>query len=445
MAGIGKSLPGMNTTLIMGGAAAKTTTSDPSAINTGEIAVFLDNGQNTRATESNVTSATGIIIKYKDNLGNIHTTDSIPASARVRAFQYRAEQEQIDYLGFNGSTGSITLTNEFTYKFNVILRETIESSRDGRGYPNYPAYYVSDASATQVEVAKGLLTSFLSSITPKHNTKFIIAELMMANGSDAAVATGADDFTFTNGSKVVSVTDVDNATGGAALVAGAFLRIGTAATDVVYEIASVDATANTLVLTIPYKGATATIADTGLKQISAANAATLACGIKLSGLAQDDWRLDRIAYRKTHFETLDESGKLGVTNSQVASKGAGTYKEIAELELFMASADGSEDSLRTSVPYEYERSKVATEALTVDGYDIWNIHWVSETVPGFVAAKADKHVYVIVPTDRGNDAVYADSGATDDISDVLEAYFTTINAVDTNGAALSSNKLEGTA
>lgn len=194
-----------------------------------------------------------------------------------------------------------------------------------------------------------------------------------------------------------------------------------------------------LVLDAPYTGATATLNDTGLRRIDETDAASLACGLKLSGVAQD-WTLDRYNFENITFETLDPTGKLGVTNSQSSKRGAGTYKEIAEAEFFYVTSDGSMDSLKTP-PTEFPRSLLASS--TIGGYDLWVISWSDNSNSGIFQGVLSKTVMVAVPTDRG-EAAYAATGTTDDIADVLEAYFTSITSIAAAGTALSSNKLEGT-
>lgn len=450
MSGIVRSNPAMETAFIIGGAAAVTAAGagvTANDLNQKEIGAFLCDGTNLKANETTGAAATKLKLAYKDTNGEIHWSPEIPNTAKVRAARYRAGQEQIDYLGFNGSTGSITVTNEFRYEVKVVLRETLNASYDASSLPTFIGSYKSDASATQAEIMNGLYLNLRSNMSTKRNPTILNIERMMAAGSDAAVATGADNFTFTNGSKVVSVTDVDNATGGDALVAGAYLRIGTAATAPVYKIASVDATNNKLVLDAPYNGTTQTIADTGLKQISAANAASLACGLKFTGIAQE-WVLDRKIYAKTAWELLEPNGKMTLINSQASNKGVGTYKEVAEMEYYHITDNGSRDKFKLP-PNNFVRNLLATDTLTVAGYDIWSISWTDSTLPGVTnMANHTKHVYVCVPTDRGNDAVYADGGVgtgDNDLSDILEGFFNSITAYDENGAALSSNKLEGTA
>lgn len=443
MAGLVKSQPNSVTTFIIGGAASKSTTSDPSQINAKEIAVFLADGSNTRATESNVTGGSKVKLCYKDNNGDIHWSPEIPASATVRARQYAAATEQIDYVGFNGSTGSITATNDYKYELKVVLRTSITSSIDGKSFPTYMGFYKSDASATQNEIMDGLYLNFRSATSTKRNPDFVKTERIMAATSDNSLGTGtatSATIVFTNGSKRVSGwADVDDATTNDALAVGDYLRIGTAATDPVYKIASIDATNDVLVLDAPFTGTTVTLNDTGLRVIPAADAVSLACGLKLSGVAQD-WTLDRYNFENITFETLDPTGKLGVTNSQSSKRGAGTYKEVAEAEFFYVTSDGSMDALKTP-PTEFPRSLLASS--TIGGYDLWVISWSDASNSGIFSGTFGKTVMVAVPTDRG-EAAYAATGATDDIADVLEAYFTSITSIAAAGTALSSNKLEGT-
>src|SRR5690606_35399278 len=94
---------------------------------------------------------------------------------------------------------------------------------------------------------------------------------------------------FTKGSKLVSVSStgaIDAATAGSttALAAGSYIRVGTKKTDPVYKIASIDTTANTLLLEDAYQGESIELEDDEMLQVSATDVAAGDMGVKISAL-----------------------------------------------------------------------------------------------------------------------------------------------------------------
>jgi hypothetical protein len=166
------------------------------------------------------------------------------------------------------------------------------------------------------------------------------------------------------------------------MVVGDYLRFGTGVTDPMYKITAIDTTANTLTLDQPYQGVSALFNDTGLEKVAAATAATADFGLKLTGLP-GDFVVGLYEYRKISFNVLlnDTFGGTLNTTSTVASKGKGTYNEIAELEWFLKGNRGEGNRVA-----EYPVPFVA-DATSGKTYDVWSFDWYdvnSTSIDGLV-------------------------------------------------------------
>jgi hypothetical protein len=176
-------------------------------------------------------------------------------------------------------------------------------------------------------------------------------------------------------------------------LAGSVLRVARN-TDPVYTITAIDTVANTATLDFPYQGATETIDDTNLRQITAANLGNY--GIKLTGIRQKydvvRWR----QYDKVRFAAaVVQGGVTPVTYAQVATEGSGVYEQVANDEYISWGDEGQYNPLQ--VP------PLTREQDTVFGvpYSVIALNWLSEikgpiagfgSLPGQVLIYVDKSV-----------------------------------------------------
>jgi len=273
-----------------------------------------------------------IMIVAKNDSGKIVISEPIKVSdiKHVSAKAYVAPTEQIDYVGFNGTTGSIEVINSNLYQVNIEMANYGSTGSELRYHKQ--GHFNSAASATELSIAEGLRDSLIRNFSrePEKRIKFE----MVCNNAGLALGTGVDNVVFTNGSKIISATDIDNATTNAALAVGDLLRVGTAVTDPVYRITAIDSVANTATLDQAFQGDTTTIADTALERIAAASLAAADYGIKLTGQPKL-FKLGKIRYEKMVFVTqLVDCGDTIVTKSQAAKLGIGEGKAVAEEEWF---------------------------------------------------------------------------------------------------------------
>lgn len=357
-----------------------------------------------------------VMIVAKNDSGKLVISEPIKVAdiKHISAKAYSAPTEQVDYVGFNGTAGSIDVINSNLYQVNIEMANYGSTGSELRYRKQ--GHFNSAATASELSVAEGLRDSLIRNFSrePEKRIKFE----MVCNNAGLALGTGVDNVVFTNGSKIISATDIDNATTNAALAVGDLLRVGTAVTDPVYRITAIDAVANTATLDQAYQGDTATIADTALERIAAASLAAADYGIKLTGQPKL-FKLGKIRYEKMVFVTqLVDCGDTIVTKSQAAKLGIGEGKAVAEEELFTIGNYG--ELYRMGEPDLYDISDTLN-ASTSGKYDVVSIEYVHKEETAF-----QEHVL------RRNINVYCSAGAsgTDHTNaNVLIADFATLASI----------------
>lgn len=236
-------------------------------------------------------------------------------------------------LGFNGTTGSIDVANSEDYVVHYVWDDGTKTF--GRGKPTKFTAYKSSSSATQVEIADGLAAN-LNTNSQREKIPVIVGDAIINNAG--AVITGTGDVTAVNGSKfMTAATDGD-----AVIVAGDYLRLGTAAgavvTDPVYKVVSAASGAGGVIeVDRKFTGASATYTEANCDYVAAATAATADAGVLITAQAQAfDPGIRKYAQTRVEFWKVGEGfGATTVTEVTVPSKGIGTYEEVAEIEWFL--------------------------------------------------------------------------------------------------------------
>ena len=309
-----------------------------------EIAVFTPGG--TIAQTTTVDDSPYFYIGYKDSNGVLQMSDVIDGRTikNYKGKKSVAAVEQVTYIGnYDGTTGDFVLANSSSYVISLWFKnDTLNGSMDQ--LIKYGAYK-SDSAAISKEVAAGLALSLYNNL--KNELEYRVKVERITSGTQTAVPTGTDNFTFVKGSKYFTVTDIDNATATAALAVGDALVIGTAATSPVYVITAIDAVAEIGTFDVPFAGTSEVIADTGLKVVVKATADAAKWGLKLTGVAKT-WALGTFPYSKVEFEVeLNEAfGTTPVTYTTAAKLGTGTYEQVSEAEWFAQGNEGGDSRYR---------------------------------------------------------------------------------------------------
>lgn len=302
-----------------------TSTADDLAI--GQIGVFLV-GSKVAKTDA-LASGDKYRIAFKNVDGVVEWTPVIEYNTmqKKNAQLYVASTERSRAIGFDGTAGSIDAQDLTVYTMNIIMFDN--SKTYGYGKPHKFVETESDASATQAEIANGLVENFTNNFST-YKSKPIVAEMLLNDAGTAITGTG--NLTVVNGSKSVgAATDAD-----AVVAVGDYLRIGTATTSPVYLIEAIDATNDVITLANPYQGANATILEANAEYVAAATAASADAGVKMTGqpLAYEP---GLYKYYKVDFGFSLNVGFGATTVSALTaqSEGFGTYEKISEVESFL--------------------------------------------------------------------------------------------------------------
>lgn len=397
------------TLLFVGKTPVAKTTGAISTLNDGEIGLFTPSG--TRLTEANAATATEfIIVQGRGSAPAVHSGTIVKAdlvAAACKRKVYVAPVEQVDYIGFNGTSGAIEVIDDNLYYIRLNLDQSRTSNHGGQ-YIKYGAYRSPLTGTTQGTVAYSLVNSIIGNFS-RERDQLIKAERVHNNaGSATTAATGT--LTAALGSKYVAATGATITTD---FQVGSLVRFGTAVTDPVYKIVTVTDNGATgeLELDVPYQGTSGTFAAGAAEFITPALEAAGDYGIKLTGVEQT-WSLPGLHYKKTIWKTLiDDFGTTTVTNSVAGNPGNGTYEQMAELEWFTQGNEG--DPYRNSLP-----GVITPRAVVSDqGYDQINLRVVSKDFYPVGHTSAYKEYHLVIPNTT---PAFADGGTADDITDVLE-------------------------
>ena len=307
-----------------------------------------------------------------------------------------ARSQQNSVFGSNGSTGSIDAINSNRYTIRVNFKNNTDLYSEQSDLHFFE--YVSDASATQIEVADYFAQTISKSekLSGKRTGKKR-ASVKVERFTDAADSTISTDITsiaFTNGSKVGEVV-FGSGSDLSGIVVGNYLRITedsttdvpVATTDAIYKVvATYDSgatTGSTVTLDQAYQGTSLVHTDPAVNQITAAVMASANVGLKITGLAQE-FKLGLLTDSVVSFDVnLDGFGSTTALATTAAVKGSGIGNEISELEWFGKGSQGA--PYRHGVPNN--TSDITLYASTAAAYDVLEIK-ATLADPGYAVAGA---------------------------------------------------------
>jgi hypothetical protein len=238
-----------------------------------------------------------------------------------------ARVEQITYVGYNGTTGSMDATNSTYYGMKIILDHTFGLLNNSPMIVTVP--YKSDASATQQEVALGLANAATNWLKRQAYKPFKVERInsgAQANGLAAATVS------VVNGGTQIVTSDDETAL----IVAGTILRFGTsgAGTAPCYVVTGTDGgagAARIYYLDQPYQGSTAAAyAAATFESVTEGN-----WGLKITGVSTAD--ADFVPLRDEPFVVsfhvqIPYFTTATVTYDTGAYIGTGTYQEVAYMD-----------------------------------------------------------------------------------------------------------------
>jgi len=379
-----------------------------SSMNTGEPVVISPGGIVVDATG---TLPTEFKIATKLTDGSLNYSDIIRAKSikSIHANKYTAATNQLDYIGYNGSSGSIDVINDNIYSVKLYLRPT-----DTAGFMQQKikeGFYETDSTATQSEIAKGLTESLIKNFSRepdkvKFGTDRFTFERINAGAQKNAMASATA--TVTRGSNTILLSEDESLT----CLVGDVIRLGGtgAGTAPCYVVTAVSASGLIVTLDLPWQGTSQTIAHGNVETVTEGN-----WGIKLSSVTYY-YEEPKFRYSQPIWDTiLQDCGATLVTKSTATSPGTGDYRQIHAMEQLFLGNEGN--YYRAQIPQPTFRTEVSSSKT----YAIVTIEYEGEMTTE-LGGQANSLKQLILACEKGDVGAYKD--ANTGLGTILNAYVT---------------------
>jgi len=328
-----------------------------------------------------------------------------------------AAREQVDYIGFNGTSGTIQVLpiNFYLIKLEHVPNQFAYGKRPANyKYGTYqsPAGLTQNA-AGQLNVANGLVNSLVTNFRPNRTTDWRVKSELVNSGAGAAITGPPTSFTFTRYSKSVTYVGTDPTN----VVAGDYLRVnGTTPGDPVYKVASITPATNTIILDTVYQGDTAVILNAAMEVVTVAGLGS-DWGIKITGIKQkydvNRWRqYDKVRFN-TFLEGFPNTATPTVVTTTAAFDGVAVYEQVANDE-YISWGDEGQVFVDQVPPLFREQDAVVGQQ-----YQPVVLSWV-DRLPSLIGAGQNKGQAILYMADA--DATLAGQALT--LVQVINAWLT---------------------
>lgn len=362
-----------------------------------DISGTYDNGQ---ILDFSATDALGsndefrVVVKR----GNyVETSDIIEYDTitEISKGSYSAATQQVDYVGYNGSSGAIEAINSNAYYFGLeFLGDTYHDQ--ARRDKETVIYGSPSSNTTGYHVAHGVIDNFNKGMAlyRRQTGEDVVKLEAICDESGGALSVTTGDLTVTKGSKyVTAATDADGE-----LAVNDFFRATSTDTDGVYRVVAIDTSNEIWTLDRPYEGSSATLTSTNTTYIASATGLAADWGIKITGV---DLNREPGYFKQgpIRFRTyVDDFGDTTITNDTAADRGTGTTSQVQALEKQFMGISGHD--WRT-FPQQVPRSTYADAIEASTGYDLYTIHYKHE-MDSTLGSQADSTKTLIIAVDEGS-------------------------------------------
>lgn len=276
-------------------------------------------------------------------------------SISITSNKHVAAVQQITVIGYNGTSGNMPSANDTSYY--IKLRKN-DNDAANRSQPlSLTGQYKTGGAATVTEVAFGIARNLRANMDDEPANGYLSIEVL-SNGTITALP---NDAVVVSGSRTVTST-------AHLLSVGDFVNLAGAT----YQVKVVQ-DANTIILSTPYVGASATItAGTTLATQAGSVATITSAGVRLTGVAADfDVNAFRDYYVNRFTASFSDSDTL-VTSVQGAREGVGVWQKVAMDEYMTYGFEGQNEML--SVPPRMRDQEVVNGAK----YSAVQIAWTED-------------------------------------------------------------------
>lgn len=275
---------------------------------------------------------------------------------------YSAATNKVTYIGYNGTSGDLedgVFTGATEYDIDVRKLALLDHGADDTNFHKNFGYYNTSASATQCQVACGLVKNGVANFNDEYQADtFITIEMVSGAVSNAASLAGS----FVENSNVVVFTGA-----GHGVSAGSILRPGGATkTNGTYLVESVDG-AN-VYLDVPFQSTSCTCTPHILTSPAVAD-----FGIKITGNPKKfDSGNNKFRFDVSDFKlTLRGFNDTDITYSTKANLGIGDWREVAQLEWEAQDMEGQTSHSDYLMPTRkrYFEEDNTYDVLVINAYD----------------------------------------------------------------------------
>jgi len=256
--------------------------------------------------------------------------------------KYKAPVQQVTYVGYNGTAGTLPVANNTDFWIKVRKRDNDAANRS-QPMSLFAGPVKTDSTGTQEELAFLLAKNGIRNFSQEPANGYLRFEVV-ANAASVTDAT-ATTLTIAKGSRVGTLNAAATT-----FAVGDNIRIGTTLTSPVYKITALSTT--TITFNVAFQGDSVT--TTAIRYFTAANAATATYGVRLTGVpAPFNVNTMRDYYANRFTTTFSDSTVLiSVTGAQ---NGNGAWQQVAMDEYL-------------SYGYEGENNQLAVPSLARDQY-----------------------------------------------------------------------------
>lgn len=354
-------------------------TSTRASMTVGQIGVFKIGSTTAIDGTTDLTAGDKFQVVYKDVDGYLVESPMISYDNIIskQAVAYAADAEQKTYIGYNGTTGSITVANSSDYYIHLDRKDQSKTWGEYNLY-KLVAAYKSDSTATQTEIADALVANAYKNLLVEKQRSGRWVTQVGRISSDAVTAGHSLDHnaTVVIGTNTITVaTNLQYNTAGGTLAVGDYLRIGTvgggtALTSNVYKVTAINSLVVTLDVEVLEASGTYATATDDIEVITAAQAAAANWGLMFQsypvkfvpGLFKNQQVTFNVSLSEAFGSTLE-------TVATAPSKGNGTYEEVAEIEWLLRGNRGEPFRVAS---YPVNKNLNATSGKT---YDTISVHY----------------------------------------------------------------------
>jgi len=331
----------------------------------------------------------------------------------ITSANYIAPQEQISYIGWNGTSGTLPAENSTSFYLFIEKEDNDEMNRSNQQNGIHAQFKTSASSSAEEWAFLGANTLFKNTLfevpNPDGGARYIRV-MAVTDGTHTQATDGSSAVTaaVTFNSKTVEIGDANDVSVDDIISFGS-----TAGAQDTYKIAAISGT--TITMNAPFRGASDAAA---VLNVVSGNSNY---GVRVAGVAGPyDPVADRLYYKNRFIlKALSEGEAIDAdtTTTQAASEGRGSWQDVGEKEFLSHGQMGRARNLMTA-PFESR----PTEYVEGGKYSIIQLEANSERKEMLGNSNFKTQLYIFLQLE-GTDEDLPDGSQGDVLADTLVSGF----------------------